>query len=469
MRFQVQNQLDELAVQLANVSQDRDEAQSRANDLEQRLNSALEVQATRQASENSEATSTLPDVRPTANPEEFTPENFIWVKQQWDRVAKENLKMDNSLYIAGVEKHRLEAENIRLSRVIENYQKRKMGHGRSMNDAAQQTENESPRIATVATQTDFMDQISLQNTANKPIEPEHQAVPPQQPRIVMTDAAIQAVEQHDENILLDELPDQTIKDSGALEVTIQELTGDKERLEKQLEVCIKQNASGRDSSTQTEGTRASRTDHENRLADKSENNVNRQENTERRSALEQPQNEDSPPEEPESQVSDANPEEAQIRSTDPGVEVQGADVEMGGITTGQDSPAPQDIAMENDAPAMPATPPARLETEVILRFDLQWHLNSISRDSRTNSDDARRRRDSRRPERQRRREQRRLEREEEAQRPRKHRDRSYEVYTQKKKTLWPLGWVRYRRRTLMDFFSFSYMFSRRLSYRSRCI
>ncbi|EMT69617.1 hypothetical protein FOC4_g10003349 [Fusarium odoratissimum] len=205
----------------------------------------------------------------------------------------------------------------------------------------------------------------------------------------MTDAAIQAVEQHDENILLDELPDQTIKDSGALEVTIQELTGDKERLEKQLEVCIKQNASGRDSSTQTEGTRASRTDHENRLADKSENNVNRQENTERRSALEQPQNEDSPPEEPESQVSDANPEEAQIRSTDPGVEVQGADVEMGGITTGQDSPAPQDIAMENDAPAMPATPPARLETEIQERTATMLDADETADDLNAKDDESR--------------------------------------------------------------------------------
>ncbi|EWZ29465.1 hypothetical protein FOZG_16838 [Fusarium oxysporum Fo47] len=256
MRCQLQDQLAELAVQLKKVSEDRDEAQSRANHLEQRLNSALKVQATRQASKKLEAASTLADVRPTpANPEEFTPENYIWVNQQWDRVAKENLRMDNSLHIAGVEKRQLETEIIRLSQEIENYQKRNMGHGRSMNDAAQQTEDEPPRIATVATQTDFMDQISLQNTENKCIESEHQTVPPQQPRIVMTDAAVQAGEQHDESILLDELPDQTSKDSGALEVTIQELTSDKKRLEKLLEVCIKQNASGQDSSAQTVGTR----------------------------------------------------------------------------------------------------------------------------------------------------------------------------------------------------------------------
>ncbi|EXK28590.1 hypothetical protein FOMG_15060 [Fusarium oxysporum f. sp. melonis 26406] len=265
MRCQVQDQLAELAVQLMKVSEDRDEAQSRANDLEQRLNSALKVQATRQASKKLEAASTLSDVRPTpANPEEFTLENYIWAKQQWDRVAKENLRMDNSLHIAGAEKHQLETEIIRLSREIKYYQKRNMGHGRSMNDAAQQTDDEPPRLATVATQTDFMDQTSHQNTENKPIEPEHQALPPQQPRVVMTDAAVQAVEQRDENILFDELPDQTSKDSGALESV------------------------------------ASRIDHENKLADQSENDVHRQENTER-SAIEQPQNENSPPKKSEFQ------------------------------------------------------------------------------------------------------------------------------------------------------------------------
>ncbi|KAH7148046.1 hypothetical protein DER46DRAFT_639581 [Fusarium sp. MPI-SDFR-AT-0072] len=143
---------------------------------------------------------------------------------------------------------------------------------------------------------------------------------------------------------------------------------------------------------------------ENRLAElQQENERLRQENDAMRSALEQHQNEDSPPEGPESQVNDGNPEEAQIRSADPGVEVQGGDVEMGGITTGQDSTAPQYI----EAPLMPLTPPATSETEVILRFDPQRLLKSINRDSRTSSDNARRRRDSRRRERQIRREQRR--------------------------------------------------------------
>ncbi|KAJ0130071.1 Uncharacterized protein HZ326_26826 [Fusarium oxysporum f. sp. albedinis] len=152
-----------------------------------------------------------------------------------------------------------------------------------------------------------------------------------------------------------------------------------------------------------------------------------------------------------------------MRSADPRVEDQGGDVEMGGITTGQDSTAPQDT----ETPAMPVTAPVTSETEVILGFDPQRHLNSIYRASRTNSDDARRRRDRRRREQRRRPEQRRLEREEEAQQPRRHRNRSHEVYTQEKKTLWPLRWVRYRRRALLDFFSFGYMFSQRLSYRSR--
>lgn len=457
-RRQLQDQLAELAVKLMKVSEDRDEAQSRANDLEQRLNSALKVQATRQASKNLEAASNLSDVRPTpANPEEFTPENYIWAKQQWDRVAKENLRLDNSLHIAGAEKHQLETEIIRLSREIKNYQKRNMGHGRSMNDAAQQTEDEPPRLATVATQTDFMDQTSQQNTENKPIELEHQALPPQQPRVAMTDAAVQAVEQRDENILFAELPDQTSKDSGALEVTIQEPTGEKERLEKQLEVCIKQNASGQDNLTQTEGTRgegaacqtamthddlhtmilraettqsvASRSDHENKLADQSENDVHRQENTER-SAIEQPQNKNSPPKKSEFQFNKTHKEQETNIPSHTG-EAERPDVEMGGIAQGPDSVTPQNTATENETPVMPVESPVRPETTTIIGIGRHKVLNNNNQDFTMNSDDTRQIRDRRRHERQMRRWQRELEREEEAH----QRHHSRQEYTQTRDTL----------------------------------
>ncbi|KAJ4031147.1 hypothetical protein NW761_013213 [Fusarium oxysporum] len=461
MRCQVRDQLAELAVQLTKVSEDHNEAQSRANDLEQRLNSALKAQATQQASKKLEAASTLPDVQPTpANPEEFTPENYIWIKQQWDRVAKDNLRMDNSLHIAGAEKHKLETEIIRLSREIENYQKRNMGHGRSMNDAAQQTEDEPPRLTTVATQTDFMDQTSQQNTENKPIESEHQALAPQQPRVVMADAAVQAVEQRDENILFDELPDQISKDSGALEVTTQELTGENERLENQLEVCTKQNASGQDSSTQTEGTSegaacqtamthdnrrtmilrvetlqsvASRIDHENKLADQSENDVHRQENTER-SAIEQPQNENSPPKKSEFQFNKTHKEQETNIPSHTG-EAERPDVEMGGIAQGPDSVTPQNTATENETPVMPVESPVRPETTTIIGIGRHKVLNNNNQDFTMSSDDTRQIRDRRRHERQMRRWQRELEREEEAHQLRRDRHHSRQEYTQTRDTL----------------------------------
>jgi len=96
LRRRVQDQLDELNAQLAKVSKDCREAQSRANDLEQQLNAALEAQAT------------------PANPEEFTPENYVWVTQQRERVAEENRKLDNCLHIASIKSHQLEREIITL-------------------------------------------------------------------------------------------------------------------------------------------------------------------------------------------------------------------------------------------------------------------------------------------------------------------------------------------------------------------
>lgn len=277
----------------------------------------------------------------------------------------------------------------------------------------------------------------------------------------MTDAAVQAVEQRDENILFAELPDQTSKDSGALEVTIQEPTGEKERLEKQLEVCIKQNASGQDSLTQTEGTRgegaacqtamthddrrtmilraetpqpvASRSDHENKLADQSENDVPRQENTER-SAIEQPQNENSPPKKSEFQFNKTHKEQETNIPSHTG-EAERPDVEMGGIAQGPDSVTPQNTATENETPVMPVESPVRPETTTIIGIGRHKVLNNNNQDFTMSSDDTRQIRDRRRHERQMRRWQRELEREEEAHQLRRDRHNSRQEYTQTRDTL----------------------------------
>ncbi|KAF4436004.1 hypothetical protein FACUT_6775 [Fusarium acutatum] len=188
----------------------------------------------------------------------------------------------------------------------------------------------------------------------------------------------------------------------------------KEKLEKQLEESRKHTTIADDDQTSAVPSArplqplASQNDQENRLAElQRENERLRQENDEMRNALEQPQSQNSPPEEPESQINEATPEEAQLRSADAGVEVPSADVEMGGITTGQDSTAPKDI----EAPVMPVTPPAAPEAEETLVLNPQLLLSSINRDSKSRSDNVRRRRESRRHEQGRRREQKRLERE----------------------------------------------------------
>ncbi|CVL07450.1 uncharacterized protein FMAN_14368 [Fusarium mangiferae] len=362
MRCQVQHQLDELDALLTKVSEHYDEAQSRANDLEQRLNAALEGQATQQAANQFEAASMLPNVRPKpANPKEFTPENYIWVTQQWERVAEENLRLDNCLHIAGIQKHQLEREIIRLSQEVENYQKPNIGHGKSMIDAAQQTEEEEPtRMTAVATQTEFGDQ---KDTENGPIEPEYQVVPLKQPRTVTTDAAVQAVEQPDEHMLSNELSGQITKASEVLEVKIQEFG--EERLDRKIEVCVKQEDSGQGSSSQTKASKGKGIARETTMAQneqssmtrdfellqplasnipqgngfaglqyenerlRRENERLRRENDEMRNTLEQHQIEDSRPEGPESHHSHASPEETQVWNTNPGAEVEDADVEMG--------------------------------------------------------------------------------------------------------------------------------------------
>ncbi|EWG54979.1 hypothetical protein FVEG_17439 [Fusarium verticillioides 7600] len=354
--------------------------------------------------------------------------------------------MDTSLHIAGAQKHRLETEIVRLSRELEKYRKRNIGHGRSMTDAAQQTKEEPPRMTTVATQTDFVDQ---NNTENKPIESENQAAPPQLPKVVMTDAAVQAAEQLDEHTLSEQLSDQNTKVSGLLEVSIQESR--EERLDWELDVCDIQKASVQGSSSQTEASKgkeiacpttvahngqrsmtlgiwppqplASNISQENSIVRLQwENERLRKENQRLRNALEQHQNENSRPEGPESQNSNASSEEAQVSNTDNRAEIQDADVEMRGITVGQVSAAQLNI----EALVVPAIPPETSEAGEILQFNLQRFLSSINRDRIASSDDAKRRRDSQRHERRRQREQWRIERDEEARQQQRERSQREE-------------------------------------------
>ncbi|KAM0080461.1 hypothetical protein ACKRZS_007389 [Fusarium odoratissimum] len=246
----------------------------------------------------------------------------------------------------------------------------------------------------------------IENKENKPLEERFEALVDWSDQVQEDYLAAQ-----DRNTLFFDDLGKASKKISKLKAKKKVLQADRARLENNLEQSRKQTASGRDSPLRTEGTKgkgvarqttiahddessmalsadppkppASQIDQENRLAElQRENERLRQENDEMRNTLEQPQNEDGQPDRPESHFNDANPEEIQIRSANPGVDVQGGLVEIGGITTGQDIVAP----------VMPVTPPATSETEVTLRFDPQRLLNNINRDSRSNSDDARRRR-----------------------------------------------------------------------------
>ncbi|KAF5980158.1 hypothetical protein FCOIX_4952 [Fusarium coicis] len=278
----------------------------------------------------------------------------------------------------------------------------------------------------------------------------------------------------DRNTLLFDQLGEAGKDIKRLEDETLSLKDNKEKLEKQLEQSRKESTMADDLRTSpVPGVRllpdpASQIVQENRIAElQREIERLRQENDEIRNALEQPQSQDSPSEKLEEQINDATPEEAQLRSADAGIEVPTTDVEMGGITTGQDSTAPQDI----ETPAIPVAPPEAPEAEKTVVLYPQRLLNSVNRHPRASSDKARRGQDSRRR-RRRREQQRRLEREEEeaqqrqqrrseregdARRAHKHHRKPPKVYRQKKKILSPLGWI---------FFHSAIWFPRRLIYRS---
>ncbi|KAG9495567.1 hypothetical protein J7337_013817 [Fusarium musae] len=256
----------------------------------------------------------------------------------------------------------------------------------------------------------------------------------------------------DRNTLLFDQLGEAGKEIKRLEDEKLSLKDNNEKLEKQLEQSRKESTMADDVRTSPVPSvrplqdPASQIVQENRIAElQREIERLRQENDEIRNALEQPQSQDSPPEKPEEQINDATPEETQLRSADAGIEVPTTDIEIGGITTGEDSTAPQDI----ETPVMPVAPPAAPEAEETVVLYPQRLLN---RHLRASSDKARRGRDSRR---RRRREQQRLEREEEeaqqrqqrrserkgdARRPHKHHRKPPKVYKQKKKILSPLGW-----------------------------
>ncbi|KAF5963262.1 hypothetical protein FBULB1_13524 [Fusarium bulbicola] len=173
----------------------------------------------------------------------------------------------------------------------------------------------------------------------------------------------------DRNMLLFDELGEASKDITRLENEKCSLEANNEKLEKQLEQSRKQTTVVDDDQTSAvpiakpPQSLDPQNDQENRLAElQRENERLRLENDEMRNGFEQPQSQDSPPEEPETQLNDVTPEDAQAWSADLGVEVQGADANIGSITAGQDSVGPQDI----EVTVIPVTPPATSEAREIL-------------------------------------------------------------------------------------------------------
>jgi hypothetical protein len=170
-----------------------------------------ELQATRQRETvHISPESAVKQIPPTPiKPEEFTPENYIWAKEQWDRVVEDNSKLDNSLHILGIDKRQLEIENGILSKELENSRKQSMSQRRPSNDAAQQTEDEPSQMASVAVKADLMDlvtetpgdQIFQDLTESESTELQQAAVSPQQETDGLSNAEVQVeglVEDHPE-------------------------------------------------------------------------------------------------------------------------------------------------------------------------------------------------------------------------------------------------------------------------------
>ncbi|RBA15617.1 hypothetical protein FPRO05_12224 [Fusarium proliferatum] len=330
----------------------------------------------------------------------------------------------------------------------------------------------------------------IENKYNKPLKERFEELAGWSEKV---EADIDAAQ--DRNTFLDDMLHKAGRDIRKLQGEKLSLEANKGELQKQLEQSLQKMISRHDSSTQTEVPKdeavacqttmahddqtsvtsgdgpvqplALQVTQDDRLAElQRENDRLRQENEEMRNAIEQRQGQDSSLEGSESRVLEVQPEEAHTGDEDPEAQVQGANVEMGGITTGDDSTASENI----EIPVIPVTPPVTSEAEETLVFYPLRYLNNINRDPGTSSDIARHRRDSRRRRRREQRkleraeeeaqqqQQRRLERDKDARRPRKHHRKSLKVYREKKKIPSPLGWVRYRR-TLMDFLSFHYMFS----------
>ncbi|KAF5688800.1 hypothetical protein FCIRC_1706 [Fusarium circinatum] len=176
----------------------------------------------------------------------------------------------------------------------------------------------------------------------------------------------------DRNMLLFDELGEASKDITRLKNEKLLLESNKEKLKKQLEQSRKQTTVANDDQTSAipiskpPQPLAPQNDQENRLGElQRENERLRLENDVMRNGLEQPQSQDSPPEEPETQLNDVTPEVAQAWSADRGVEVQGADANIGGITAGQDSVGPQDI----EVTVIPVTPPAASEARETLHAD----------------------------------------------------------------------------------------------------
>ncbi|KAF5231487.1 hypothetical protein FANTH_13399 [Fusarium anthophilum] len=347
------------------------------------------------------------------------------VEADIDAAQDRNTFLDDLLDKAGREQSKLQGETLSLKADKEKLEKQ-LEQSRKLTTMAH-----NDQTAAAPSAKPLRSLASHNDQENRLAELQRENERPRQENNEMRNALRQPQSQDS----LQEEPESQLKDVTPEEA--QELR--EERLDRELDVSAIQKASVQGSSSQTEASKGkeiacpttvahndqrsmtlgiwppqpldSNISQENSIARLQwENERLRKENQRLRSALKQHQNENSRPEGPESQHSNASSEEAQVRTADPRAEIEDADVEMGGVTAGQDSAAQLNI----EAPVVPTIPPDTSEAGEILRFNLQRFLSSINRDPLASSDDARRRRDSRRRERRRQREQRGIEQREEA-------------------------------------------------------
>ncbi|KAF5681338.1 hypothetical protein FDENT_8109 [Fusarium denticulatum] len=436
-----------LGTELNQANFERQKAEQQVRDLTQRLSSVAEPGLKIHSSESDRKCSEVARVTPSKlrkerdarlmelienkgnMPLEERFEELVgWsqrVEADIDAAQDRNTFLDDLLGKAGRDKSKLQGETLLLKANKEKLEKQ-LEQTRKLTTMAH-----NDQTAAAPSAKPLRSLASQNDQENRLAELQRENERPRQENNEMRNALKQPQSQDSP----EEEPESQLKDATPEEAQ----ESREERFDRELDACVVQKASVQGSSSQTEASKgkeiacrttvahndqrsmtlgiwppqplASNISQENSIARLQwENERLRKENQRLRNALEQHQNENSRPEGPETQHSNVSSEEAQVRNADPRAEIQDTDVEMGGVTAGQDSAAQLNI----EAPVVPTIPPETSEAGEILRFNLQRFLSSINRDPISSSDDAGRRRDSRRHERRRQLERWRLEQEEEA-------------------------------------------------------